>query len=121
MKYCYKCKTSKDINEFNKNHTKKDGFQTICKQCSSYRRKEYYLKNKLKEIDTRKKYSTMIRSWFKEYKKTLKCSCCGDARHYVLDFHHVDNKNEEVSRLVSNKSKKKILEEINKCTVLCAN
>ncbi len=121
MKYCYKCKQHKQFIDFNKNKTKADGLQSTCKSCSNIRRKEYYLDNKEKEKDIKKIYQQNVKLWFQTYKKTLKCSICGDPRHYVLDFHHNGNKSDDVSRLVSNKSKQKVLNELEKCTVLCAN
>lgn len=33
MKICYKCRETKNLFDFYKNSSKKDGFQTYCKQC----------------------------------------------------------------------------------------
>jgi len=33
MKYCYKCKIIKNIEDFNKNKSTKDGLQKECKKC----------------------------------------------------------------------------------------
>ena len=64
-----------------------------------------------------------LREWFIEFKKELKCEICGEGRYWVLDFHHIDptKKDIEVSILIRKGSKKKALEEIQKCKVLCAN
>jgi 5-methylcytosine-specific restriction endonuclease McrA len=35
LKYCYKCKTEKPINEFNKNRRSKDGHRSECRKCCS--------------------------------------------------------------------------------------
>ena len=59
-----------------------------------------------------------------KYRKTLKCSKCGESRYYVLDFHHRSRakKNKDVSRMANEcYSLKVILKEIAKCDVLCAN
>lgn len=57
-----------------------------------------------------------------EYKKTQKCSKCGEDRWYVLDFHHNGEKDKAISTLVSGGySWKRVEEEIKKCIVLCAN
>ena len=41
MKYCYKCKTTKDINEFYNNKSKKDGLCSECKKCCINYNKKY--------------------------------------------------------------------------------
>lgn len=64
------------------------------------------------------------REWFSNLKKTLKCERCGVDDYRVLDFHHKDpsTKDWEVANMVSGRfSKEKILAEIEKCKVLCAN
>jgi hypothetical protein len=53
---------------------------------------------------------------------TQKCTKCSEKRWYVLDFHHLGDKDIDVSRMVNDSySIKKIKEEIRKCIVLCAN
>lgn len=83
---------------------------------------KWYLKN----IDKRKKQIAerriKIMEWFKEYKKTLKCGRCPESDSVCLDFHHFEDKNENVSKMVVNGvSIKKIKEEITKCKILCSN
>lgn len=48
MKVCYKCKIEKELNDFSKDKTRKDGFSNRCKKCQRI----YILENK----DTLKKY-----------------------------------------------------------------
>lgn len=65
-----------------------------------------------------------IRAWFRNYKKTLKCSKCPEKHPACLDFHHLNpaDKTDTVIRLVHNgASKDRILAEMAKCVVLCAN
>lgn len=59
---------------------------------------------------------------FLEYKKTLKCDRCGLDDHRLLEFHHVGDKDQNVSNLVNHGyAWRRIQEEINKCIPLCAN
>lgn len=75
MKICCKCKQTKDIVEFNKNTTKKDGRQNTCKICDKqYRqenieqRKQYNQKNAEKIAEQHKQY------YKKNFEKILKYS-----------------------------------------------
>lgn len=65
-----------------------------------------------------------LREKFRELKATLKCSRCPEDHPATLDFHHRDPAAKEV--LISQAISKgwaweKILAEIDKCEVLCAN
>ena len=57
-----------------------------------------------------------------EYLSTHPCANCGETDPTVLEFHHdKGDKESEVSRLIGRGSLKKLKEEIEKTTVLCAN
>jgi len=59
---------------------------------------------------------------FLEYKRNLCCENCGNNDYRVLEFHHLGDKETNVSRLVSKKyAWSKVEAEIKKCSVLCAN
>lgn len=98
-------------------------YQSNCRDCQREYRKIHYEKNKKKYIDKAVTYKRKVSDWFKEFKKELSCKGCGDDRHWVLDFHHKDPNEKEnmVSTLVNKGSKIKLLEEIEKCDILCAN
>lgn len=125
-KCCSKCKRDlpkDDVHFASRYDRKSKQFQSICRECQKEYRKEHYLKNTKKYIDKAKKYKEGIVDWFIDIKKNLKCEECGEERYWVLCFHHNDPKEKEsdVSSLVKSCNKKKILEEIEKCTVLCSN
>jgi hypothetical protein len=62
------------------------------------------------------------RNKFLEYKKTLSCSFCGLSDHRVLEFHHVGNKDYNISSMVNHGySWSKVEKEIKKCIPLCCN
>jgi hypothetical protein len=89
--------------------------------------RKYYLNNKKKILKNRKKTGSILRSKIKamydEYKSTLKCSKCNENDPCCLDFHHIDpnNKKNNVSCLLNRYSWNTILQEIQKCIVLCKN
>ena len=61
--------------------------------------------------------------WLREYKSALKCARCPESHPACLQFHHKDpaQKDMAVSNAVRSWSQKRLMEEIEKCEVLCAN
>jgi hypothetical protein len=56
------------------------------------------------------------------YKKTLKCTHCGLNDHRLLEFHHIGEKDHNISNMVNHGyGWSRIQEEINKCIPLCCN
>ncbi len=74
-------------------------------------------------MDKHVKRKKKLKDWFKEYKNTLKCKNCKENHPSCLEFHHIgDDKEHHVGRMPNEGySVKRILEEIEKCEVLCAN
>lgn len=69
-------------------------------------------------------YKNGVRKWFySQVKRIEKCEECGEDHPACLTYHHTDDdKFMPVSNMVSDgHSKKAILEEIEKCQVLCSN
>ena len=121
-KKCTWCKKPLDISNFYKNKCRKDGHQTACKFCSKTRRAKYYSDHKAKEIENSKNYRKEVRKKYQDYKKSKKCERCSEGRWYVLEFHHKStDKEHNISDLVWNGSLKRLMEEVKKCEVLCAN
>jgi len=90
--------------------------------------RNWYAKNKERLRQKKKIYCKNHRlrrkEWFATVKGSLSCEVCGESRYYCLDFHHTNPKDKEFNigdMVERNYSKKRILEEIAKCTVLCAN
>ena len=80
MKTCTKCKAEKELGEFSKDKTTKDGYKYICKSCYSKYRKEnktkineqnaiYILNNPEKRKETLKKYYIKNKEEILQYKK----------------------------------------------------
>ncbi len=60
VKVCTKCKVEKELTDFYKDKSKKDGLRRECKSCRKERNKEYHQANKERIKERRKEY-------FKEY------------------------------------------------------
>ena len=121
-KKCVVCKQLKELSEFNKNRTRKDGLQTKCRECSKvlykkhkYRNPDYYVKR-----NKRRKHESRI--FVYNYLKKHPCVDCGESDPIVLQFDHVKGKRQTISKMIcGGQTAKSIQKEIEKCVVRCAN
>ena len=124
MKTCSICKEEKTLDCYNKNRGKKDGLNTICRECSNARSKQYYASNSEHHKKVIAQRNRCIRKNNRSKLDAFKvqgCSLCNEKDVCCLDFHHVsEDKDYAVSNMVG-LSWKKILEEISKCILVCAN
>ena len=123
MKQCTTCKEWKLFSEFNKNKTKPDGYQYHCRKCERLYKKQYYLANKEKHIAGVKKRKEVTKRIVDEIKKNSSCQKCGENHPACLEFHHTNpnGKDDTISVLRSSGSKEKLIRELDKCIILCAN
>lgn len=123
MKQCSRCKLDLPLTEFGK----KGSFrQSKCKKCQREYAKAHYKANRDKYIHkARTRNIAVIEENFAlvlELKK-VGCADCGITNPVVLQFDHVTGtKVTNVSNMVARGwSADKILEEVKKCEVVCAN
>ena len=125
MKRCSHCKEYKETDMFPKNKSHKDGFHHECKDCANKRRKNYIRYKSKRNPDYGKNLSLKRRreltNWLITNNKS--CSFCGENEPCCLDFHHIDPslKKMSISAAFRSVSKERVLSEINKCVILCAN
>lgn len=119
MKICSKCKVEKDESEFHKKTG--DKLQSHCKECQRIYIREHYARNVGYYVSKAKRAREKNTEWYYELKNTLKCETCGETHPATLDFHHRDPNEKEmsVSIMIRKFGKKRVLEEIQKCKVLC--
>lgn len=122
-KVCNECKQTKPLDRFAKNRTKPDGLHTSCKDCKNKYNSTYYKGNtsyfRSKTKDTR----VRLAKWIHEYKLTQKCKC-GESHPACLQFHHTDKSKKDFEIAVAARmgySIERIIQEIKKCEVICAN
>ncbi len=125
MKRCCSCGELKQLEEFVKNRSKKDGIGSSCKVCKRIYDNNYYKENPKYRKDVRKhKEAKVLILKDHVYNYLLKHPCidCGNTDVRVLEFDHVKPKLEGVAFIVSNGwSIESLKEEIDKCEVRCAN
>lgn len=127
-KICNKCHELKTITEFVFRDKKNNVLKNNCKICDKNARKEYYKNNKERIIEsiltTNREIKIRNQQFVWDYLKEHPCIDCGQTNPVVLDFDHRDgvNKTSEISVMVEKAwSITKIIDEIEKCDVRCAN
>jgi len=116
---CTKCKQDKDEIDFNR---KADKRQNVCRVCNSEYLKEHYALNKeyykQKAVRARHKRRDVFRDL-----KDLPCMDCGiKYPHWIMQFDHVrGTKLGNLGSMAVSVSLKALLEEAEKCEVVCAN
>jgi hypothetical protein len=122
-KRCCTCGRYVPLTEFNKRRASLDGLQSRCRSCF----REWYERNREMQIRrtranadlARKEIHRRLGEWFDEHP----CVDCGEADVRVLEFDHRDpaTKSIAIGRAVMNWSWTRIVTEIAKCDVRCAN
>lgn len=122
-KKCSCCGEVKDFSCFSFKSKKKGTLVARCKLCVRAINRQHYSDNKDKYLSNKKDRIISNKDWYKNYKETLACSECGFSNPKALQFHHKDsNKEGNVGTMVHNGcSIDKVMKEIHKCVVLCAN
>lgn len=123
MKKCTKCKHSYPLEDFPPRKSAKDGRHYYCKFCMRLLMKDSYAKNPEAINKRNKDMRIKLMKLVNEFRMEHPCICCKESEISCLDFHHVDSslKESTVSELIGCKSEKRLLEEMKKCVILCAN
>jgi hypothetical protein len=118
MKICGTCKNTKDEKDFS---LKNGNPQYNCKVCHSEYRKNHYEKNKQKYVDKAAKNKVKYRQDYYDWLSTQSCYDCGISDIRVLEQDHLNDKEFNVSSKVGMLSLSSMMNELNKCQVVCAN
>ncbi len=115
-----KCKTCKDPYEHYGQKT------VLCRLCKRRYDREYHAarteKTKTRKVLLQRERIKALKKVVDEYKTGLGCSRCLECDPVCLDFHHIEEKELEISNAVRcGWSEDKIFKEIKKCIILCAN
>ena len=122
-KVCTTCKKSKPLEFFAKNKLKKCGYNSWCKPCQKIYHDKHYRDNKADYIAKAHKVTVKSREWLRSLRNKPCFDCGGIFPPECMDFDHTGKDKEfnvgDAVRLGI--SKQRILEEINKCELVCAN
>lgn len=123
-KVCTGCKESKPLDDFGMKSGKKN---TRCKACvNKYYREIYYADPERKKYilgrnreNSRIAKERAIQVVLKSFE--LGCTDCGNKDVRVLEFDHLRDKEFNVGVLMNMNSHDRLIKEIEKCEVVCAN
>lgn len=124
---CYDCGLAKPIADFAFANKAKGTRQGRCRTCHARYRRGHYLRNRAtyirQEIARINRYRLENRALLREYLRAHPCVDCGETDIVVLDFDHRDptDKTQSVTWIAARKPWKRVLDEIAKCDVRCAN
>lgn len=124
MKECNDCKETKPLGEFNWRNKSKGTKQPYCIPCQRATNRKDYKENKHRWKGRAAQRKVDARKVVLEYLNDNHCVDCGENRKACLQFDHKDgvDKDSTLSRAVNNGwSKKRLMDEIKKCDVRCAN
>jgi hypothetical protein len=126
MKICSTCKEEKELSEFNRNKSKKDGYSYSCKVCKKKHQKRWYERHKDEQYVRIRDRRGSIKSYnikmIYDYLLANPCVDCGEADPIVLEFDHVKGiKSFTISNYIYSKPWEVIKLEIEKCVVRCRN
>jgi hypothetical protein len=125
IRKCYRCGELKPVHEFAWRRKKRDQRDSFCRPCRSAYGREHYEANRQRYIDQAAEVKRRLRRertlYLIEYFKAHPCVDCGEADPIVLEFDHLRDKSFAIGRALTRRRWEAILEEMEKCEVVCAN
>lgn len=127
LKCCPRCATAKPATAFPTRVAGRPRPSAYCFECQRIYSREHYLRNKEKHNARRRRnqvrYIARNKRHMKDYLEGRACIDCGVSNPVVLEFDHVrGSKKLEISCMINGGfSWERILQEIAKCEIRCAN
>ena len=122
---CYRCHASKPAEEFAWRRKERGQRDSFCRSCRSAYGKEHYAANRQRYIDQARVSKEALRldrtRFLLEFFKGHPCVDCGEGDPVVLEFDHLGDKSFSIGAKLVHFAWQTILEEIEKCEVVCAN
>jgi hypothetical protein len=126
LKHCPKCQQDKPVGKggaFARNPTKKDGWCIYCRDCQNESNRGHYARNKSYYVEKAQRRKDEIRKIINAAKNKPCADCKKEYPPWVMDFDHLPGVEKcfNVAQWAQHTGIKKLLVEIEKCEVVCAN
>jgi hypothetical protein len=125
LRKCSRCRGLKPPAEFAWRRRKRLQRDTFCRACRAAYGREHYEANRDRYIEQARVQKRALQrertAYLIEYFKGHPCVECGEADPVVLEFDHLRDKAFAIGPSLSRRSWQSILDEIEKCEVVCAN
>jgi hypothetical protein len=124
---CGRCLSLKPVSEFAWRRKRHGQLDNMCRECRSAYHRQHYLANRQRYIDqarARKQALALERTTYLiDYFNSHPCADCGESDPVVLEFDHLDTeaKSFDIGQSLPYRKWESILEEMEKCEVVCAN
>src|SRR4051812_48540847 len=122
---CYRCGATKPANDFAWRRKAKGQRDTFCRPCRSAYGREHYEANKQRYIAqaavVKRRLALERTRFLLDFFETHPCVDCGETNPVVLEFDHLRDKSFSIGGKLTTHKWQAILDEIEKCDVVCAN
>lgn len=124
-KRCPGCGQNKPLSDFHRQARRHDGVQTYCIPCKKVKNADYHANRRDMERHRAQRAvrKQQTQAYVLQYLLTHPCVDCGETDIIVLEFDHLnDDKVDNVASMMAQNLKlSRIVAEIDKCEVRCAN
>jgi|ERR687892_1186514 hypothetical protein len=125
MRRCGRCGQLKPVDEFNWRRRERGQRDNMCRPCRSEYKRQHYLANKQRYVDQARARAQALylerTVYLLEYFATHPCVECGEGDPVVLEFDHLGDKKFDIGHALPYRNWQSILDEIEKCDVVCRN
>lgn len=127
LRRCYACGEWKPLHDFSFRKRRTGERQGYCRACQAAYRRDHYCRNRpayieraMAQVKQRREEQVRV---LHEYLRTHPCVDCSETNIGLLEFDHVDSaaKEMDIGVMLGRRPWAKILDEIAKCDVRCAN
>jgi hypothetical protein len=122
VKRCSKCGTTKPLAAFHRHRDR--GHQAWCKACRKLYDSAYHRRTRTLRLEQKRRWQAAFRGWYISLKEGKPCADCGSVLPpAVMQWDHLPgtDKTAELGRLWRTYCKQRVLDEIAKCELVCAN
>lgn len=131
-KMCRTCKKNLLVCKFNRDKSKFDGYQSLCRICNNQYNRIWMAKNKERRLKYSRRYVQnnleKVRQRHQNRQRILNnlkingCAICGYNKcPAALDFHHINPKDRKFSIKGTKLNNKDFINELQKTVLLCSN